>query len=164
MGAEACRAGSDSSIVQYECGEDACRNMQKYIERFGVYTSTMRTELCVCSFGDTLSFAFTSRYDSTNIQRNFYRILKEQGIFVKKVEADYPKEAKTNYEGKKVFQIFNFCCIAKVFVIMLNLILTPDLHWWIFAVAGGFSMWLAFATGYLKRYNLPRMRCGVRLL
>lgn len=56
----------------------------KYIERFGVYTSTMRTELCVCSFGDTLSFAFTSRYDSTNIQRNFYRILKEQGIFVKK--------------------------------------------------------------------------------
>ena len=62
----------------------------KYIERFGVYTSTMRTELCVCSFGDTLSFAFTSRYDSTNIQRNFYRILKEQGIFVKKVEADYP--------------------------------------------------------------------------
>ena len=57
----------------------------KYIERFGVYTSTMRTELCVCSFGDTLSFAFTSRYDSTNIQRNFYRILKEQGIFVKKV-------------------------------------------------------------------------------
>ena len=127
----------------------------KYIERFGVYTSTMRTELCVCSFGDTLSFAFTSRYDSTNIQRNFYRILKEQGIFVKKVEADYPKEAKPNYEGKKVFQIFNFCCIAAVVLcIMLNLTLTPDLHWWIFAVAGGFSMWLAFATGYLKRYNL----------
>ena len=55
-----------------------------------------------------MSFAFTSRYDSTNIQRNFYRILKEQGIFVKKVEADYPKEVKPNYEGKKVFQIFNF--------------------------------------------------------
>ena len=127
----------------------------KYIERFGVYTSTMRTELCVCSFGDTLSFAFTSRYDSTNIQRNFYRILKEQGIFVKKVEPDYPKETKPNYEGKKVFQIFNFCCIAAVVLcIMLNLILTPDLHWWIFTVAGGFSMWLAFATGYLKRYNL----------
>ena len=36
---------------------------------------------------------------------SFYRILKEQGIFVKKVEADYPKEAKPNYEGKKVFQI-----------------------------------------------------------
>lgn len=32
-----------------------------YIERFGVYTSTNRTELCVCSFGDVLSFAFTSR-------------------------------------------------------------------------------------------------------
>lgn len=50
-----------------------------YIERFGVYTSTNRTELCVCSFGDTLSLSFTSRYDSTNIQRNFYRILEELG-------------------------------------------------------------------------------------
>ena len=73
------------------------------------------------------------------------------GNLRKKVEADYPKEAKPNYEGKKVFQIFNFCCIAAVVLcIMLNLILTPDLHWWIFAVAGGFSMWLAFATGYLE--------------
>ncbi len=127
----------------------------KYIERFGVYTSTMRTELCICSFGDTVSFSFTSRYDSTNIQRNFYRILKEQGISVKKVVPDFPKEVRPNYEGKKVFQTFNFCCIAAVVLcVMLNLILTPNLHWWIFAVAGGFSMWLAFATGYLKRYNL----------
>ena len=127
----------------------------EYIERFGVYTSTMRTELCVCSFKDTVSFAFTSRYDSSNIQRNFYRILKEQGVSVKSVAPDFPKDAQPNYEGKKVFQTFNFCCIAAVVIcIMLNLILTPKLHWWMFAVAGGFSMWLAFATGYLKRYNL----------
>ena len=127
----------------------------QYIEKFGVYTSTNRTELCICSFQDTLSLGFTSRYDSTNIQRNFYRILKELGASVKVAEPDFPEDARPNYEGKKVFQIFNFCCIAAVVLcIMLNLILTPDLHWWIFAVAGGFSMWLAFATGYLKRYNL----------
>ena len=89
----------------------------KYIERFGVYTSTMRTELCVCSFGDTLSFAFTSRYDSTNIQRNFYRILKEQGIFVKKVEADYPKEVKPNYEGKKVFRFLISAVLQQLFCV-----------------------------------------------
>ena len=127
----------------------------QYIEKFGVYTSTNRTELCICSFQDTLSLGFTSRYDSTNIQRNFYRILKELGASVKVAEPDFPEDARPNYEGKKVFQIFNFCCIAAVVLcIMLNLVLTPDLHWWIFAVAGGFSMWLAFATGYLKRYNL----------
>ncbi len=29
---------------------------REYIERFGVYTSTPRTELCVCSFEDTMTF------------------------------------------------------------------------------------------------------------
>ena len=127
----------------------------KYIERFGVYTSTMRTELCVCSFGDTLSFAFTSRYDSTNIQRNFYRILKEQGIFVKKVEADYPKEAKPNYEGKKVLQIFTFCCIAAIVISMMtDIIISPGVHWSVFVAAGCVTMWLTMAVGYVKRFNL----------
>ena len=51
-----------------------------YIERFGVYTSTPRMELCVCSFKDTLTCAFTSRYDSLNIQRNFYEILENIGV------------------------------------------------------------------------------------
>ena len=46
-----------------------------YIERFGVYTSTPKTELCMCSFEDKLSLGFTSRYDSMNIKRNFFRIL-----------------------------------------------------------------------------------------
>mgnify|MGYP000234794962 CR=1 FL=1 len=30
-----------------------------YIERFGVYTSTPKTELCMCSFEDKLSLGFT---------------------------------------------------------------------------------------------------------
>ena len=51
-----------------------------YIERFGVYTNTLSLN-CVCVlFQDKLSFAFTSRYDTVNIERNFYRLLKEQGI------------------------------------------------------------------------------------
>ena len=56
---------------------------EPYIDRFGVYTSTPKLELCVCSFGDKLSLGFTSRFDTLNIQRNFYRILKEQGITVR---------------------------------------------------------------------------------
>ena len=74
----------------------------QYIEKFGVYTSTIRTEFCICSFLDTLSLVFTSRYDSTNIQRNFYRILKELGASVKVAEPDFPEDARPNYEGKKV--------------------------------------------------------------
>ena len=92
----------------------------QYIEKFGVYTSTNRTELCICSFQDTLSLGFTSRYDSTNIQRNFYRILKELGASVKVAEPDFPEDARPNYEGKKVLQIFTFCCIAAIVISMMT--------------------------------------------
>ena len=127
----------------------------QYIEKFGVYTSTNRTELCICSFQDTLSLGFTSRYDSTNIQRNFYRILKELGASVKVAEPDFPEDARPNYEGKKVLQIFTFCCIAAIVISMMtDIIISPGVHWWVFVAAGCATMWLTMAVGYVKRFNL----------
>lgn len=127
----------------------------QYIEKFGVYTSTNRTELCICSFQDTLSLGFTSRYDSTNIQRNFYRILKELGASVKVAEPDFPEDARPNYEGKKVLQIFTFCCIAAIVISMMtDIIISPDVHWSVFVAAGCVTMWLTMAVGYVKRFNL----------
>ncbi len=127
----------------------------QYIEKFGVYTSTNRTELCICSFQDTLSLGFTSRYDSTNIQRNFYRILKELGASVKVAEPDFPEDARPNYEGKKVLQIFTFCCIATIVISMMtDIIISPGVHWSVFVAAGCVTMWLTMAVGYVKRFNL----------
>ena len=127
----------------------------QYIEKFGVYTSTNRTELCICSFQDTLSLGFTSRYDSTNIQRNFYRILKELGASVKVAEPDFPEDARPNYEGKKVLQIFTFCCIAAIVISMMtDIIISPCVHWSVFVAAGCATMWLTMAVGYVKRFNL----------
>lgn len=127
----------------------------QYIEKFGVYTSTNRTELCICSFHDTLSLGFTSRYDSTNIQRNFYRILKELGASVKVAEPDFPEDARPNYEGKKVLQIFTFCCIAAIVISMMtDIIISPGMHWSVFVAAGCATMWLTMAVGYVKRFNL----------
>ena len=127
----------------------------QYIEKFGVYTSTNRTELCICSFQDTLSLGFTSRYDSTNIQRNFYRILKELGASVKVEEPDFPEDARPNYEGKKVLQIFTFCCIAAIVISMMtDIIISPGVHWSVFVAAGCVTMWLTMAVGYVKRFNL----------
>lgn len=127
----------------------------QYIEKFGVYTSTNRTELCICSFQDTLSLSFTSRYDSTNIQRNFYRILKELGASVKVAEPDFPEDARPNYEGKKVLQIFTFCCIAAIVISMMtDIIISPGVHWSVFVAAGCATMWLTMAVGYVKRFNL----------
>ena len=127
----------------------------QYIEKFGVYPSTNRTELCICSFQDTLSLGFTSRYDSTNIQRNFYRILKELGASVKVAEPDFPEDARPNYEGKKVLQIFTFCCIAAIVISMMtDIIISPGVHWSVFVAAGCVTMWLTMAVGYVKRFNL----------
>lgn len=127
----------------------------QYIEKFGVYTSTNRTELCICSFQDTLSLGFTSRYDSTNIQRNFYRILKELGASVKVAEPDFPEDARPNYEGKKVLQIFTFCCIAAIVISMMtDIIISPGVHWSVFVAAGCATMLLTMAVGYVKRFNL----------
>lgn len=127
----------------------------QYIEKFGVYTSTNRTELCICSFQDTLSLGFTSRYDSTNIQRNFYRILKELRASVKVAEPDFPEDARPNYEGKKVLQIFTFCCIAAIVISMMtDIIISPGVHWSVFVAAGCATMWLTMAVGYVKRFNL----------
>ena len=127
----------------------------QYIEKFGVYASTNRTELCICSFQDTLSLGFTSRYDSTNIQRNFYRILKELGASVKVAEPDFPEDARPNYEGKKVLQIFTFCCIAAIVISMMtDIIISPGVHWSVFVAAGCATMWLTMAVGYVKRFNL----------
>ena len=127
----------------------------QYIEKFGVYTSTNRTELCICSFQDTLSLGFTSRYDSTNIQRNFYRILKELGASVKVAEPDFPEDARPNYEGKKVLQIFTFCCIAAIVISMMtDIIISPGVHWSVFVAGGCATMWLTMAVGYVKRFNL----------
>lgn len=126
-----------------------------YIERFGVYTSTPRSELCVCSFEDVLSFGFTSRYDSSNIQRNFFRILGQMGIKVKMVSAEYPKDAKPNHEGIKFFQSFSFVCIVAVVVgIMLNAFIVPEVYWSVFVAAGAASMWIPLAIGFFKRRNL----------
>ena len=127
----------------------------QYNEKLGVYTSTHRTENCICSFQDTVSHGFTSRYDSTNIQRNFYRILKELGASVKVAEPDFPEDARPNYEGKKVLQIFTFCCIAAIVISMMtDIIISPGVHWSEFVAAGCATMWLTMAVGYVKRFNL----------
>ncbi len=133
------------------------KEYEELIERFGVYTSTPRTELCVCSFKDILYFGFTSRYDSTNIQKNFYQILKSLGCETTILEQDFPENAKPNYEGKKFLKSVSFVCLAIVILTgTANALFLPDMHWTILIAAGVFSMWFALMIGYLKRHNLMK--------
>ena len=126
-----------------------------YIKRFGVFTSTPKIELCMCSFGDVISLGFTSPFDSTNIKRNFFSILAEHGIGHEIIEPQYPEARDEVYRGFKFFQGFSFACLAAAVVCgMINATVTPDSRWAFFAVAGIASMWVFLAIGYRKRHNL----------
>ncbi|RHR30280.1 hypothetical protein DWX43_08910 [Clostridium sp. AF19-22AC] len=133
------------------------KDYEAYIERFGVYTSTPKIELCMCSFGDKLSLGFTSRFDTLNIQRNFYRILKEQGIVAEKVEPEFPEPDVPSELEMKVFRFFSFfCLVAAVVFVALDFNYHPSVRWTLFTAAGIGSMWLALAIGFVKRYNLMK--------
>lgn len=128
-----------------------------YIERFGVYTNTPKMEICTCSFGDKLSLGFTSRYDSQNIQRNFFQILEEMGIASEINEPDYPEERLASQAVKKFFQHFTFlniCCA--VTSVAVNMIMTPNKHWSFVVCAASFSLWIALTVGFIKRHNLMK--------
>lgn len=87
-------------------------------------------ELCLCSFQDKLSFAFTSRYDTENIERNFYRLLKEQGISAQKVEPVFPKPTMPSEQEMKVYKIYSFLCIALVALMLVtDLNFHPKIRW-----------------------------------
>lgn len=126
-----------------------------YIERFGVYTSTPKLELCMCSFEDKASFGFTSRFDSSNIQRNFYSILKEQGIASQQENPPYPQSDTPNLTGITVYKWFSFLCIAAAVVVAgVNVMFTPDSYWCLLAIGGVASVWSSLSVGYYKRQNL----------
>ena len=130
-------------------------NYVPYIERFGVYTNTPKMELCLCSFQDKLSFAFTSRYDTENIERNFYRLLKEQGISAQKVEPVFPMPTMPSEQEMKVYKIYSFLCIALVALMLVtDLNFHPKIRWTLFTAGGVATMWIASSIGFFKRYNL----------
>lgn len=54
--------------------------LAKYINKFDVLFSTQKVQLCTCSFGDKMSFGFTSAFVSAEVQREFFRTLSKMGI------------------------------------------------------------------------------------
>lgn len=53
-----------------------------YINLFNCFTSVRRPQIGMCSFGDKLMVSFASPFMSTDIQKNFFRILTQEGVHV----------------------------------------------------------------------------------
>lgn len=58
---------------------------EKYIERFSVFSSTYKEQICICSYLDNLTIASTSSFEDEEIMKNFYRELTDLGINVQLV-------------------------------------------------------------------------------
>lgn len=129
---------------------------ETYVDSFGFFTSTDKLQMCSCSYGDKMRVGITSKILSHNIQRNFLRILKEEGIHVTEQENDFPgyKEKKLGLMQKSM-QIFTFLCIAAVVISwVVNLMLPSGFLWAGFVSGGVLCTWLFVMVGYKKRRNL----------
>ena len=127
-----------------------------YIERFGIFASTDSLQLCSCSYENQLVLGFTSKIPDDSIQRNFMKMLKEEGIPYKDEKNEFPGcgEAQQK-EDRKIMQTFSFLCVAIAVVCgMLNYLTLETLNWFWFAAAGCFCGWLVVFVAYAKRRNI----------
>lgn len=63
--------------------------LDTYIDKFGVLISTLKLQLCICSYKDNLQIGFTSAFISTDIQKNFFRELSKNGVSIEIRTNDY---------------------------------------------------------------------------
>lgn len=59
------------------------KECREYIDWFDFYTTTPKMEICMCSFEDNLTISFTSQFAESHVERNFFRMLTEQGTAVR---------------------------------------------------------------------------------
>ena len=114
-----------------------------------------------------------SRFDTDNIQRNFYRILEEQKVASGVIEPDFPEpEVPSNLE-MTVYKSYTLACLS---LVLFMAIVGVNLHGQavagaadktaatakvmtvaralLFAAGGVASMWVASSIGFFKRHNL----------
>ncbi len=71
-----------------------------YVRLFDVICSTDRMQICLCSCGEWLTASFSSVFEATEVQKDFFRTFSELGIPVEiasnDCEGDKPQIAKEN--------------------------------------------------------------------
>lgn len=56
------------------------KELAPYIQMFNCYMSARRPQIGMCSFGDQLVVSFASPFTTTDIQKNFFRMLTLEGV------------------------------------------------------------------------------------
>lgn len=50
-----------------------------YIDFFEFYTTTPSMEMCMCSYGENMTLSFTSAYETSKVERDFFAFLRRVG-------------------------------------------------------------------------------------
>ncbi|MCD8398946.1 MAG: DUF6320 domain-containing protein [Lachnospiraceae bacterium] len=127
-----------------------------YIDTFRLFCSTDTMQICSCTYGEKLEIGISSKLPADSIQRNFMRLLKEDGVPYQELENDFPGYKKERpKESKTLFSVFTFLCIAVVVICgMIDAMMSRQFGWSWFVTAGVFSAWLVVVVAYRKRRNL----------
>lgn len=56
------------------------KELAPYIYMFNCFVSARRPQICMCSFEDQLAVSFVTPFDGTDIQKNFFRMLAQEGV------------------------------------------------------------------------------------
>jgi hypothetical protein len=58
------------------------KELAPYIHMFDCFTSARRPQISMCSFEDRLMISFTSPFIGTDIQKNYFRMLTDEGVSI----------------------------------------------------------------------------------
>lgn len=58
------------------------KELSSYVQHFNCFTSARRPQICMCSYEDELVISFASPYTGTDIQKNYFRMLSENGVSI----------------------------------------------------------------------------------
>ena len=124
-----------------------------YIERFGIFTNTPKLELTVCSFEEQITLSFTSTFDTLNIQRNFFQILKMHEAEFEILDCDFPEPEEDRVH--LWIKMYSFICLSLIsFCVATHFTFDVSTGWTVFMSAGIISAWAVIFVGYKKRYNI----------
>ena len=151
---------------------------QKYIDYYLFLIAPENVEkikCSSCSFGDKMTFTFTSILRDNDIEKHFYNFLisKDIGVKVesngvnepiiekkKKDEKDktkknklmiYPKKL-TSRSGENAIRIVNIIAVVvSIFLLIINRIVTPHLYWSELSIAG--MIYIAVTVSYSIRHG-----------
>lgn len=133
-----------------------------YLDYFEFYTTTPTIELCMCSYGDKTTLAFTSAFVTNKVEENFFRILEQLGLPAELTAGlgegkEREKERFLDFSAQRTsfhlwYRLFTFWCIAAAVICgVADLLVTPGITFAWYVAGTTATVWALTTVGFRKR-------------